>query len=148
MACASPGSDNDRWLSTMVTYEGAPLALRVRPDIATPDNRSRWQHVVAVTHTLAQVRSDGLPVASYNDTLAALDSAIVSLLDAEAKGAAVIIETISGERTYYSYATAQAAAERSLASVQAAFPGHELSMRTMPDSAWTLFDEYRRRFRF
>ena len=137
---------NDNWISATVRYEGAPLALRVHKDIDTPQNERRFPQVVAIRLQLAKVRSDGMPEADYNDTLADLDSDLVELFETGSFGVTVLIETLGGRRTFYSYTQVNAPVQALVANLQKKYPGHAISVQTKSDPHWGLLASYRKQF--
>ncbi len=81
------------WLTAMAEHEGLPLALRVRPGADTPANRAKFATLVLASHELAEVTSNGLPVATYNDALADFDHAVHGAIEQGGVGLAVLVET-------------------------------------------------------
>jgi hypothetical protein len=134
------------WLTAMVEHEGHLLALRVRPTADTAKNRTRYPRLAVITHALAQVRPNGLPVPDYNDLLVEFDVAVVEALEKDEGGLAVLVETLGGRRNYYAYVAAAGHAELALASVRQWFPEHQLSLKGGVDSEWRVLNEYRKLF--
>jgi len=135
------------WLNATVQYQGFPLALRVRPGAGTPEQRARLSVLAIVTHRFAHVRADGMPEPDYNYGLAELDGAIINALETDG-GVVVVIDTRGGRRNYYAYTTASAASDAAWTAARAAHPGHALELERRGDAAWSLFADYRRRFKF
>jgi hypothetical protein len=145
------GLQNDRgdlaeWLGSTVEYEGFPLALRVRPRAGTVEHRASLSQLAAITHKLAQVRSNGLPESDYNDSLADLDHSIITSLESLGAGVTVIVETFAGKRTYYAYVISAEHADRALADVKHRFHEHDLSLEVRADARWGLYEKYRSLF--
>jgi hypothetical protein len=130
----------------MVSYEGQPMALRVRPDADTAENRALYPRLAVVTHRLAEVRSDGLPESNYNDGLPTFELAVIEALEADGAGLVVLVETFVGERSYYAYVVAASHAESAFRSLSERFSEHDLAISGRSDREWGLLDEYRRRF--
>ena len=135
------------WLTATVQYQGFPLALRVRPGAGTAEQRARLWTLAVVTHRLAQVRADGMPEPDYNDGLADLDGAVIRALEVDG-GTVVVVETLGGRRHYYAYTSGSGALEAAWAAARAAHPGHVLDLQRRDDHGWSVFEDYRRRFRF
>lgn len=136
------------WLSAIKECEGAPIALRVRPDMDTPEHRAGFPFLAVVTHALAVVRADGLPDADYNDTLTAFDHETHLFLEGRSEGLVVLVETIAGRRNYYAYVADPKRPAGGFERWRALYPYHDLSFRERPDPAWDVFQEYRRLFSF
>jgi hypothetical protein len=134
------------WLNTTTEYEGRPLELRVRPSAETADARLRFQFLAAVTHDLARVRPDGLPETDYNDGLGELDAAVIESFERAGNGLIAIIETFSGQRTYYAYVASDAVAHEAMDAIQQRFFKERLSLAVKRDPSWALFAEYKRLF--
>jgi hypothetical protein len=141
-------NNDDSWLGATVTYEGAPMALRVRPNVDTIHNRERFSQLVEVTHELAQVRPDGLPTPDYNESLAEFDAQIIEVLEKQGLGITVLVETYNGQRSYYAYVASVAHAKQAFEIVSGHFPQHTLALHSGADSEWGLYAEYRERFRW
>jgi|SRR5215831_2188408 len=139
-------SGQTKWLGRTVLHEGLPMALRVRPGVDSAANRERYPILVALTHKLRVIHSDGLPDATYNATLLDLDLTVTSALDADARGITVLIETFHGERTYYAYTQSKDQASLALSQAQARYPEHDLSVLTRPDPKWGLLHRYKELF--
>ncbi len=136
----------DPWLTAMVEHEGYPLALRVRPTADTEKNRTRYPRLAVITHTLAQVRPNGLPEPDYNDLLAEFNLAIVEAVDQHDAGLTVLVETFGGRRNYYAYVAAADHAESAVDSLRKRFPEHQLSLAGRMDGDWRFLNDYRKAF--
>ncbi len=134
------------WLGATVTYEGFPLALRVRPRADSPARRKSFPYLAIVTHRLAKVRRDGLPEPAYNLGLADLDHCIIQMLGRRGRGVTVLVETFGGERTYYAYTRSLAMASAAFDAIRVMHPEHKLSLRGRVDSRWGFLQRYRKDF--
>jgi hypothetical protein len=134
------------WLTAMVEHEGYPLALRLRPTADTAKNRARYPRLAVITHALAQVRPNGLPVPDYNDLLAEFDVAVVQAVAQGDAGLIVLVETFGGRRNYYAYVAAPDHAESAVDSLRKRFPEHQLSLAGRMDSEWRFLNQYRKLF--
>lgn len=134
------------WVTAKVEYEGLPLALRVRPAADSPANRARFPRLALVSHALANVTSNGLPEASYNDLLANFDQDVHTFVEREGDGLVVLVETFSGKRNYYAYVADDARLKTRVDELRAKYPQHSLNVRGGADAEWGLFNDYRRRY--
>jgi hypothetical protein len=142
------GSDktNASWLIAMAEYEGLPLALRVRTDANSPTNRAQFAKLVLISHELAGVTSNGLPVAKYNDSLADFDHGVHAAIEQEGAGLVVLVETFSGKRNYYAYVADDGVVKQRVKAIQGKYPQHKLELRGGDDPQWALYNDYRKRF--
>jgi hypothetical protein len=136
------------WSSAMVEHEGFPLALRVRPTIDQPSIAAEFPHLAILSHALAKVRSDGLPEADYNESLAELDASVHDSLQTCGGGLVMIVETFGGTRNYYACVRGEDVLGTWLTTVLAGHVGHELTGRFVADRAWKVYRSYRRDFRW
>jgi hypothetical protein len=127
----------------MCRYEDAPLALRVRSGVRFWRGRQDMPHLLAITLHLAQVRSDGLPVPDYNRTLCDLDVETTRRCERDGDAVVVLIETFSGERTWYAYGRERPNGEAVLRDIAARFPGHRFTFRATVDAEWKCWETYR-----
>ena len=134
------------WLTTMAEYEGLPIALRVRPSADTPTNRGKFPKLLLASQELAEVTSNGLPVADYNDSLADLDHAVHGAIEQDGAGLVVLVETFSGKRNYYAYVADDSLVKRRVKVLQEKYPQHTLGLHGGPDPEWALYNDYRQRF--
>ena len=81
------------WLTALVTYEGLPLALRVRPAANTAANRAAFPTLAIVTHDLAEVKSNGLPADTYNHSLFQFDMDLQAAIEGTDEGLVVLVES-------------------------------------------------------
>jgi hypothetical protein len=139
-------SDVALWKTTLVTYEGLPLALRVRPSIDTPDNRTAFPNLVVITHKLAQVKSTGLPADDYNESLFSFDRELQAAVSGEKEGIVFVVETFSGNRNYYGCVHDLPAAQTRIDQVCASCPQHKLTVMTRAAKAWNFYQRYREQF--
>jgi hypothetical protein len=136
--------DLDPWLTNLVEHEGFPLALRVRPNIDTADNRSAFSRLLLVTHELAQVRSNGLPESRYNHLLSDFDQDMFQFLEGEGDGIVALVETFAGKRTYYAYIDVRATFRARLADLTAKYPQHVLNVGYREEPNWETYELYRK----
>jgi hypothetical protein len=134
---------NDPWLTNIVEHEGFPLALRVRPAIDTPENRSAYRRLLLVTHELAQVRANGLPESDYNQSLAGFDRDMFQFLECQGDGMVAFVETFAGKRTYYAYVDTGATFKARFAELKAKYPQHALSVGFREEPNWETYNLYR-----
>jgi hypothetical protein len=139
-------SAGGKWLGAGFTYEGFPLALRVRPAADSDKNRARFPQLVCITHQLASVRENGLPEAGYNRSLAGFDQDAIDLFEQRDEGLTVLIETFAGKRTYYAFALAAAPAEGRLLELKQRYPEHDLSLAASADPEWAFLARYKEDF--
>ena len=134
------------WVTTMAQHEGAPIALRVRPNANTPANRDLYSVRVAVVHELSNVTSNGLPEAEYNNQLAEFDDEVHRCLEGDGDGLVVLVETFSGRRIYFSYVRSDANVDGRLEKLKARFPQHTLRSKASDDGDWEAYEHYRKLF--
>ncbi|KQV87170.1 hypothetical protein ASD15_28425 [Massilia sp. Root351] len=141
----TPSADG-KWLGASFTYEGFPLALRVRPAADSDRNRARFPQLVRITHQLASVSDNGLPETGYNRSLAGFDQDALDLFEQRDEGLIVLIETFAGKRTYYGFALASAPAERRLQELKQRYPEHDISVQASADPEWQFLSRYKEDF--
>ncbi|MGY0800143.1 DUF695 domain-containing protein [Lysobacter sp. A286] len=138
------------WLTANSEHEGFPIYFR-RPDLRVADFealRPKYPAILVVTHQLAQVKSNGLPEAGYNDSLAPLDSALVTPFQDEADGLIALVETFAGKRTYYVYLVPSFEVDVFMSSILTRFPQESLSWKRHEDPNWRLLNGYAADFQF
>jgi hypothetical protein len=138
------------WLTANAEQEGLPIYSR-RPDVRVAEFevlRPKYPALLAVKHQLAQVKGNGLPEPSYNDSLESLDSALVEPFEDEVSGLVAVVETFAGKRTYYIYVTPSFGADHFMSVIAARFPHENLSWKLHQDPAWRLFNGYAADFQF
>jgi hypothetical protein len=101
---------------------------------------------VVLTHHLAKVRSNGLPEADYNDTLAKFDGTIISTLGRRGRGVSVLVETVAGRRNYYAYTRSRMVGAKAFDDIRDQHPEHKIVFRGRPDPRWSVLQRYRRMF--
>src|SRR5690349_2981122 len=126
----SPNNQNAPWLTTMAEHQGRRLALRVRPDVDTSSNRGSYPQLAVISHELSSVTADGMPEASYNDSLADFDREIHELFECEGEGLLVLVETFAGKRNYYAYVADRAPVRSRVDNLRTRFPQHRLKFRS------------------
>jgi hypothetical protein len=146
MAKAKKKPEPPEWLVAMVEYEGLPLALRVRPQIDTEQNKAAYPRRVRVTHKLAKVQPNGLPEPDYNEALFDLDQAIVAALQTAESGIVVLIETFNGERNYDAYITSSATPAAAIRDLKKRFPKQKITLIEKDDPEWKLYSHYHKLF--
>ncbi len=134
------------WLTAMAEYEGQPLALRVRPRADSAANRAAFQYLVTLSHQLAVVTSNGLPEATYNESLFEFDADVHRCLEGDGHGLVVLVETSSGERNYYAYVAEEAGLKTRVEELSARYPRHVVSVRVLEDPDWGFYTDYRNEF--
>jgi hypothetical protein len=134
------------WLTAMLTYEGMPLALRVRPNVDTANNRAAYPHLAVATHELAKVKSNGLPEDSYNRSLMQFDLSLQAAISASGEGIVFLVETFSGTRNYYACVSDTASFSRRVKPFVDLYPEHVVTLATHPDRAWKFYNDYRKDF--
>ena len=138
------------WLTANTLYQGFPIYLR-RPNILVSEYPSLSPHypkLLVLTHSLAHVKSDGLPEAEYNDSLRVLDSELIDTFHAGDFAIAALVETFAGKRTYYFYARKELDIDSLLDRFAERFPSEKIQWKTTPDPGWTLLSRYARDFSF
>jgi hypothetical protein len=120
------------------------MALRIR--VGADTYRRAYPTLLVVTHHLVEVRADGLPEAKYNESLQALDCAIVASFEAAGQGTPALVETCSGRRNYFGYVASPVAAQGIFARVMSDWPSHTLTCRIEADPEWALLKAYRDRY--
>ena len=146
MAKTKKKPEPPEWLVAMVEYEGLPLALRVRPQIDTKQNKAAYPRRVRVTHKLAKVQPSGLPEPDYNEALFELDQAIIAALQVAESGIVVLIETCNGERNYDAYITASAKPAAAIRALKKRFPKQKITLIEKDDAEWKLYSHYHKLF--
>lgn len=126
---------NGGWMVGEIRDEAGPVLIRhrLRPRLA-PAPRRQW--LVVLTHHLTTVQADGLPEAGYNDSLQALDSAIIRALETGKDDQVLLVETCHGKRHYYAYVQSIDPVGKSVQRVIERNPGQTLSYRTALDPDW------------
>ena len=141
-------SDNSTatWETALFTYEGMPLALRVRPAADSAENRVAYPHLVIVAHELAQVKSNGLPSDEYNQSLFQFDLDLQDAVAGADEGIVFLIETIAGSRNYYGCIADPVEVQSRVNRIRTSYPNHVLNVSVGPDKAWEFYNEYRTQF--
>jgi Family of unknown function (DUF695) len=134
------------WITGHTTHEGAPIALRIRPNANTPTNRKRYNRRVAVVHELAEVTQNGMPEAEYNEGLAAFDHEMHQCLEGDGDGLVVLVETLSGRRIYFSYVRPGIDVDARLDALKAKYPQHALRSKAAEDTEWEAYEHYHKLF--
>lgn len=138
------------WLTARSEHAGLPIYFR-RPAVPVAEFaalRPRYPVLLVVEHRLAQVKPGGLPADGYNDTLAALDAALVQPFGDEQQGLVALVETFAGKRTYYIYLDAAFDSRAFMAAVGTRFPGEDMTWKRRDDPLWKLLHGYARDFHF
>ncbi len=120
------------------------MALRIR--VGAERHCHEYLTLVVVTHHLAEVRRDGLPDATYNDSLEALDCSIVASFEAEGQGTAALVETFAGQRTYFGYVVSETVAQTIWERLKSEWPNEVLTLRIEQDPGWALLNAYRKEY--
>ena len=124
-----------KWYTGEFQHEGFPLHLRFpeKPDFDAL--QKKHPRLLMVTHSLAEVKSSGVPEADYNDSLAEFDHDLAASFDASS-GIIVLVETFGGNRTYYIYVSVDAAVEATK------YPQHKLDWKLRDDPGWKFIRGY------
>ena len=139
--------DLDPWLTNLVEHEGFPLALRVRPNIDTADNRSAFSRLLLVTHELAQVRSNGLPEFRYNHSLSDFDQDMFQFLEGEGDGIEALWRR-SPASVPITHILMFATFRARLADLTAKYPQHVLNVGYREEPNWETYELYRKLYRW
>lgn len=137
-------NDADPFLVNVVEYEGYPLALRVRPNADTAENRLAYSRLLMLTHELAQVLPNGLPESGYNQSLAGFDQDVFQFFESEGDGIVAFVETFSGKRNYYAYVDVGATFRARAAELEAKYPQHKIRMSHRIETGWEMYQLYRK----
>jgi hypothetical protein len=138
------------WLSASSEHEGFPIYFR-RPDVRVAEVaalRPRYPSLLVITQRLSHVRPNGLPQPDYNDSLATLDTAVLTPFRSEKNGLVALVETFAGKRTYYVYLASGFDAQSFMSRVAELFPSESLSWKRHEDPAWKVFHGYASDFGF
>lgn len=136
--------ESPEWLTATVSFEGYPLALRVRPSVTSAIEQEQ-PHLGSVCHQLEKVRNDGMPEPAYNATLENLDATIHECLPSR-RTSVMLVETFRGYRTYYACFHSKDDYECWLDTLINAFPHHQLEGEFDAEKAWSFYSSYRRDF--
>jgi len=140
--------DEMQWYTGEVQHEGFPLLLRFRGKPNFDLYPRRYPKLLVVQHTLAKVRSSGLPEPDYNDSLADFDHDLVNAFEPSASGMTVLIETFGGRRNYYIYVSADAPVEDVKNQLSTKYRQHELEWSLRDDAGWKLIRRYSEEYKF
>lgn len=135
------------WYTGEIQHEGFPLHLRFpeKPDFDAL--QKKFPKLLVATHSLAKVRSSGVPEADYNDSLAEFDHELVTAFDASS-GITVLVETFGGKRAYYIYVAADAPVDAVKQRFLAKYPQHKLEWKLRDDADWKFIRKYSDDYRF
>ena len=134
------------WVIDEITYEGFPLLLRRPAKVDIEGLRPLYPIRVAVTHIFTKRKPNGLPEASYNNGLFAMDNELTDAFSAGHHGECVLVETFGGERNYYYYISGEADAPAILTGISNRYPAEQLSWKVRTDSGWTFLTRYAAEF--
>jgi hypothetical protein len=133
--------ESPQWFTTMREDGGQRLAIRLRPPSAIGDARNKYGHLFVATQRLRVVCADGLPEPNYNESLHDLDLGIIHQI--ELGGIVVVVETLSGERSYYAYVSDEAVAKRLvMESASSSRQVEHFEFRGGLDVDWKFYDQY------
>lgn len=146
MAADTPRKEKT-WYTGEVQHEGFPLHLRFpeKPDFNTL--QKSFPKLLTVTHSLAKVKSSGVPEADYNDSLAEFDHELVTAFE-PASGTTVLVETFGGRRNYYIYVSADAPVEAIKQRFATKYPQHKLDWKLRDDAHWKFIRSYSEDYHF
>ncbi len=136
-----------KWYTGEIQHEGFPLHLRFpeKPDFDSL--QKKYPKLLVVTHTLAKVKSSGVPEADYNDSLAEFDHEMVTAFESSS-GITVLVETFGGRRTYYIYVSADAPVEATKQRFTTKYPQHKLAWKLRDDAGWKFIRGYSEDYHF
>jgi hypothetical protein len=83
---AADAKKETRWYTGEVQHEGLPLHLRFpeKPDFESLARK--FPKLLVIKHTLAKVKSSGVPEPDYNDSLTGFDQELVTAFERTASG--------------------------------------------------------------
>lgn len=147
MAADTPKKET-KWYTGEIQHEGFPLHLRFpeKPDFDSL--QKKYPKLLVVTHSLAKVKSSGVPEADYNDSLAEFDHEMVTAFEASSSGITVLVETFGGRRTYYIYVSADAPVEATKQRFATKYPQHKLDWKLRDDASWKFIRGYSEEYHF
>ena len=119
------------------------MSLRVRPNAETAENRLAFSRLLLVTQELAEVRPNGLPESSYNQSLAGYDKDVFHFVESEGDGIVALVETFAGKRTYYAYVDVDATFKARFEELKAKYPQHIISISHRLEAEWETYHLYR-----
>ena len=132
----------ENWVVTQHEYEGFPLFTRYPNNLDYDKLQEQFPVRVVVTIDLSEVTDKGLPVTSYNNSLESFDNFVVESLADNCKGQCVLVETFSGERHFYIYASDSADTSELEAAIKNKFPQHVVSFEVRRDPKWSFIRQY------
>jgi len=141
-----PKPEDGPWKTALTQYEGEPLALRVRPNVNTPEARRAFPRLAVIEQELAEVGGNGLPVSKYNLSLLSFDRDVHEFVGRDGDGIVVLVETFSGKRTYYAYVADDARLSARIKELRDKYPQHILNLRHGNDPEWSFYKDYRQQF--
>lgn len=99
-----------------------------------------------ITHTFSERAPNGLPEPAYNEALAELDLAIITVMRDCRVGSPVLIETFGGKRIYYHYVVDRHSAKLRFEKAKLLFPDEMIDFDTHEDPEWGFIDRYAKNY--
>ncbi|WP_409214761.1 DUF695 domain-containing protein [Prosthecobacter sp.] len=134
------------WVISSHTYEGFPLLIRRIDRLPFPSRRKELPTLAIITHTFSEREPNGLPEPAYNDALAELDLAMITVMRDSGVGSPVLIETFGGKRIYYHYVVDHHSAKRQFEKARLLFPDDMIDFDTQEDPEWGFIDRYAKNY--
>ncbi|TLD69964.1 hypothetical protein FEM03_14630 [Phragmitibacter flavus] len=134
------------WVISIHTYEGFPLLLRHIDRLPFPSRRKELPTLSIITHTFSERSPDELPEPAYNDDLAELDLAMITVMRDRRIGSPVLIETFGGKCIYYHYVVDRHSAKRQFQKARLLFPDEMIDFDTREDPEWGFIDRYAKNY--
>ena len=133
--------NGNQWTTGELSNDGDPVLIRHRLELAqVPD--PEHDLLAILTHHFDVVQANGLPEATYNETLQTLDQAVINTLEQGGGDMVVLIETCHGKRHYYAYVKGYEAVGKRVHRLIAENPTHVLSYRAARDAERSFVRHY------
>ena len=141
-------TENTRWFSGELQYEGYPLHLRFpeKPDFDTLEKR--FPIFLSITLIFSKLNNRGDPETDYNFSLRELDNDLVSCFEKTNHGKTVLVETYCGERTFYIYVDSESSIAEQRKWISETYKDHDLKWSFYEDKNWEFIREYALEFKF
>ena len=134
------------WVVAQHDYRGFPLFIRYPNNLDYDKLQPRFPIRIVATIELTEVKDNGLPVSSYNNSLESFDNFVVEYFEKRAEGQCVLVETFGGKRQFYIYvsdSTDTAAFEKA---IKQQFPQHSVTFEIERDAKWSLIRRYAKEY--
>lgn len=138
------------WLTANTMYDGFPIYFR-RPNIAVSEFdglKEKYPVLVTISQNLKEVKENGLPYGSYNETLEKFDESIIQPFENNELGIIGLIETFAGKRTYFVYTSKSFNPLEFKEEIQRRFPKEIIKWTKGEDPEWSLLNGYAADFSF